>query len=50
MRSAVNYCTVEIGNTLTVIDCKGRYWLKIVIFPQLGGPRRNTAIRFGVEN
>jgi len=34
-----------------VIDVKTRYRSKIEIFlPQLGGPRRNTALRFGMEN
>jgi len=32
-----------------VIDAKTRYWLKIVILPQLGGLRRNIAITFGME-
>ena len=25
-----------------IIDPKARYWLKITIFPKLGGPRRNA--------
>jgi len=32
-----------------VIDAKARYWLKIAIFAQLGGPRRNIVITFGME-
>jgi len=32
-----------------VIDAKARYWSKIAIFLQLGGPRRNIVITFGIK-
>jgi len=47
--SAINYCTVEIVDLTrhsSVIDPKSR---KSRFVPQLGGPRRNTAIRFGIR-
>jgi len=31
-----------------VIDPKARYWSKIVILHQLVGPRRSSAITFGI--
>jgi len=32
-----------------VINAKARFWSKIAILPQLGGPSRNIAITFGVD-
>jgi len=46
------YSTVEMLTTCdgpAVIDAKARYWSKIAIFLQLGGPRRNIVITFGIK-
>ena len=46
------YTTLEMVTTLDApafIDAKAICWSKIAIFPQLGDPRRNIAITFGME-